>query len=38
MPSDLETLLEYGFEKEKAALALKKAGGCKLHSNLVSQD
>jgi hypothetical protein len=30
MPSDLETLVEYGFDKEKAALALKKAGGCKI--------
>ena len=28
MPSDLDTLLDMGFDKPKAELAVKKAGGC----------
>jgi hypothetical protein len=28
--SDLELLLEMGFEKPRAELAVKKTGGCKL--------
>ena len=28
MPSDLEQLLDMGFEKERAEIALKKNGGC----------
>lgn len=28
MASDLDTLLEMGFEKSKAELAVKKSGGC----------
>jgi len=28
--TDLEQLLEMGFEKERAELALKKTGNCKL--------
>lgn len=28
MPSDLEQLLDMGFEKDRAELAVKKSGGC----------
>lgn len=28
MPSDLEQLLDMGFEKERAEIAVKKTGGC----------
>ena len=31
-PTDLENLLDMGFEKPKAELALKKSGNCKLSS------
>ena len=27
-PTDLEALLDMGFEKERAELAVKKTGGC----------
>jgi hypothetical protein len=27
MPSDLETLVEFGFEKERAEIAIKQTGG-----------
>jgi hypothetical protein len=30
MPSDLDTLLDMGFDKERAELAVKKSGGRKL--------
>lgn len=30
MPSDLEQLLDMGFDKERAEIAVKKSGGCRL--------
>lgn len=30
MPSDLDTLLDMGFDKERAELAVKKSGGRRL--------
>ena len=35
MPSDLEQLIDMGFEKERAELAVKKSGGCK--SDMLNQ-
>lgn len=31
MPSDLDTLLDMGFDKERAEIAVKKTGGRKSH-------
>jgi hypothetical protein len=33
-PSDLNQLLEMGFEKQRAEIAVKKSGGCTLLSGL----
>lgn len=37
MASDLEQLVEFGFEQEKAKIALKKAGGC-MYSPVLSSN
>lgn len=29
MPSDLETLIDMGFDPERAKLAVKESGGCR---------
>ena len=37
-PTDLEQLLEMGFEKERSKIALKKAGGCESILNTYSRE
>lgn len=37
-PTDLENLVDMGFEKPKAEMALKKSGNCKAFRFAFSQD